>query len=216
MCRSLGLEPLWASFGSIQWIETATVSLDDERQPVPGYSVVMVCQCSRHSVLPAFVCRSQSFVNATYLECAYGTMSWARRLHGSLSKRNSFQLHETKNMKKFDNSLMFSLFFLSPNGGNNDNNDNSNNNGIERCTRMSDCRCFSNVICMCFCVEKFFVRFNRDPIFFFALREWIRFGTYTMRRSQLAQIFWPGGSPPVDGGAGRSIGALTCFVAGAL
>lgn len=52
--------------------------------------------------------------------------------------------------------------------------------------------------------------------FLFALRDWIRFGTYTMRRSQLAQIFWPGGSPPVDGGAGRSTGALTCFVAGAL
>lgn len=40
--------------------------------------------------------------------------------------------------------------------------------------------------------------------------------TYTINRSQLAQIFWPGGKPPVDGGAGRSTGALTCFVADAL
>lgn len=41
--------------------------------------------------------------------------------------------------------------------------------------------------------------------------EW---ATYTINRSQLAQIFWPGGKPPVGGGAGRSTGALTCFVTG--
>lgn len=96
--RPLALEPLGASFGSTQWIETATVSLDDARHPVPGYSVVTVCQCNRHFVVPAFV--RHSFVFATGLECAYGTKSCARRLRGSLSKRNSFQLHEAKNIKK--------------------------------------------------------------------------------------------------------------------
>lgn len=86
-----------ASFGSTQWIETATVSLDDARHPVPGYFVVTVCRCNRHFVVPAFVCHS--FVFAMNLECAYGTRCCARRLRGSLSKRNSFQLHETKNIK---------------------------------------------------------------------------------------------------------------------
>lgn len=38
--------------------------------------------------------------------------------------------------------------------------------------------------------------------------------TYTMSLSQSAQIFCPGGKPPVDGAAGRSTGALTCFVTG--
>lgn len=38
--------------------------------------------------------------------------------------------------------------------------------------------------------------------------------TYTINRSQSEQMFWPGGKPPVEGGAGRSIGALTCFVTG--
>lgn len=40
------------------------------------------------------------------------------------------------------------------------------------------------------------------------------FTTYTMRRSQSAQIFWPGGNPLFDGGFGTLIGAKTCLVTG--
>lgn len=39
--------------------------------------------------------------------------------------------------------------------------------------------------------------------------------TYTINLSHSAQIFCPAGKPPVDGGAGRSTGACTCFVTGA-
>lgn len=38
--------------------------------------------------------------------------------------------------------------------------------------------------------------------------------TYVINRSQSVQIFCPGGKPFVDGGAGRSTGAITCFVTG--
>lgn len=38
--------------------------------------------------------------------------------------------------------------------------------------------------------------------------------TYTINRSQSAQIFCPAGRPPVEGGAGRVSGACTCFVTG--
>lgn len=39
--------------------------------------------------------------------------------------------------------------------------------------------------------------------------------TYTMSRSQSAQMFWPGGSPLFEGGFGTCTGAVTCCVTGA-
>lgn len=87
------------------------------------YSVVTVCQCNHRFVVVTvlvFVCHSHCSVIAIDLACVYETMNCAHQLHGSLSKRNSFQLHEAainkrgrkeRKRKKIDN-----FFEKIPNG----------------------------------------------------------------------------------------------------
>lgn len=87
------------SFDSTQSIEIATVGWDDARHPVQVYSVVTVCQCNRHLAVLAFVDRTHYAVIAIDLECV---KRCAHRLHGSLSKRNSFQLHLRRQKWKLD------------------------------------------------------------------------------------------------------------------
>lgn len=103
------------SFDSTQSIETATVNWDDAQQPVQVYSVVTVYQCNHRFVVVAmlvFVCHSHCSVIVIDLAYVNGMMHCAHQLHGSLSRRNSFQLYETalnkrgrKERKKKTNSI---------------------------------------------------------------------------------------------------------------